>query len=89
MCSARTFSSRSRVATTRANPGSRQAGDTDVNAEMVRTGTAWAYRAQLKDRSLLDLEAVAREFKRGLWALHKTEQQPLWEWRKEMRSARR
>ena len=56
---------------------------------MVRTGTAWAYRAQLKDRTLLDLEAVAREFKRGLWALHKTEQQPPWEWRKEMRSARR
>ncbi|RRW17692.1 thermonuclease family protein [Stutzerimonas stutzeri] len=66
-----------------------RAGDTDVNAEMVRTGTAWAYRAQLKDRTLLDLEAVAREFKRGLWALHKTEQQPPWEWRKEMRSARR
>ncbi|MGO8557840.1 hypothetical protein ACC724_39945, partial [Rhizobium ruizarguesonis] len=50
---------------------------------------AWAYRAQLKDHTLLDLEAVAREFKRGLWALHKTEQQPPWEWRKEMRSARR
>ncbi|MCQ4294485.1 thermonuclease family protein [Pseudomonas stutzeri] len=60
----------------------------DVNSEMVRTGAAWAYRGHLKDRTLLDLEAVAREFKRGLWSLHKSEQQPPWEWRKNMRSSR-
>lgn len=63
-------------------------GNVDVNSEMVRTGAAWAYRGNLKDRKLLDLEAVAREFKRGLWSLQKSEQQPPWEWRKEMRSGR-
>ena len=47
--------------------------------------TAKGYRDHLKDRKLLDLEAVAREFKRGIWSLQKSEQQPPWEWRKEMR----
>jgi len=63
-------------------------GNIDVNSEMVRSGTAWAYRSHLDDRSLLDLEAVAREFRRGLWSLHKTEQQPPWEWREQMRKSR-
>ena len=58
----------------------------DVNAEMVRTGAAWAYRDYLKDGSLLNLEAVAKEFKRGIWSLSKTEQQAPWEWRKEKRN---
>lgn len=57
----------------------------DVNVEMVRTGAAWAYREYLKDRSLMDLEAVAREFKRGLWSLPKSEQKAPWDWRKEKR----
>lgn len=57
----------------------------DVNAEMVRTGAAWAYREYLKDRTLLNLEAVAKEFNRGLWSLAKSEQQPPWEWRKAKR----
>lgn len=56
--------------------------DIDVNAEMVRTGSAWAYRDYVKDRTLLNLESVAREFKRGLWALPKAQQQAPWEWRK-------
>ena len=63
-------------------------GNTDVNSEMVRAGAAWAYRSHLDDRRLLDLEAVAREFRRGLWSLHKTEQQPPWEWREQMRKNR-
>ncbi len=63
-------------------------GNIDVNSEMVRAGAAWAYRARLDDRRLLDLEAVAREFRRGLWSLHKTEQQPPWEWRAQMRKSR-
>lgn len=66
-----------------------RAGDIDVNSQMVRTGSAWAYRGQLDDRTLLDLEAVAREFRRGIWSLHKTEQQPPWEWRKEPHSGMR
>lgn len=61
-----------------------KAADVDVNAEMVRTGAAWAYRANLRDRTLLDLEAVAREFKRGLWSLPKAEQQAPWEWSKRL-----
>ena len=60
--------------------------DIDVNAEMVRTGAAWAYRVYLKDRTLLNLEAVAKEFKRGLWSLSKAEQKAPWEWRKAKRS---
>ncbi len=63
-------------------------GNIDVNSEMVRAGAAWAYRARLDDRRLLDLEAVAREFRRGLWSLHKTKQQPPWEWREQMRKSR-
>lgn len=54
----------------------------DVNSEMVRSGAAWAYREYLKDRTLLNLEAVAKEFKRGLWSLPKAEQKAPWEWRK-------
>lgn len=54
----------------------------DVNAEMVRNGAAWAYRDYLKDRTLLDLELVAREYKRGIWALPIAQQQAPWEWRK-------
>jgi endonuclease YncB( thermonuclease family) len=44
-------------------------GGTDVNAEMIRQGAAWAYRQYLKDQSLLRLEAEAKAAKRGLWGL--------------------
>jgi len=60
-------------------------GRMDVNAEMVRSGAAWAYRDYLKDRTLLDLEGTAKHFKRGLWSLPKSEQQAPWHWRKERR----
>ena len=63
-------------------------GSTDVNAEMVRTGAAWAYRDYLKDRSLIDLEATAKHFKRGLWSLPQAEQQAPWDWRKDRRSGK-
>ena len=42
---------------------------TDVDAEMVRTGNAWAYRHYLHDKKLLDLEDEARRAQRGLWSL--------------------
>jgi len=61
-------------------------GNTDVNAEMVRTGAAWVYRDYLKDRNLLNLEAVAKEFKRGIWSLPKSEQEAPSEWRKAQRN---
>ena len=65
-----------------------KAGNTDVNAELVRLGAAWVYRDYLKDRTLLDLEATARHFKRGIWSLPKAEQQAPWEWRKGQRSGK-
>ncbi|MCG6541903.1 thermonuclease family protein [Pseudomonas sp. KSR10] len=63
-------------------------GSTDVNAEMVRTGAAWAYRDYLKDKSLLNLETTAKHFKRGLWSLPLAEQQAPWDWRKAKRTGR-
>lgn len=56
-------------------------GATDVNAEMIRQGAAWAYRQYLKDQSLLALEAEAKAAKRGLWGLPEAERIPPWEWR--------
>ena len=56
-------------------------GATDVNAEMIRQGAAWAYRQYLKDQSLLRLEAEAKAAKRGLWALPEAQRMPPWEWR--------
>ncbi|MEL7557666.1 thermonuclease family protein [Stutzerimonas chloritidismutans] len=64
-------------------------GNIDVNSELVRVGAAWAHRGHLDDRRLLDLEAVAREFRRGLWSLHQTEQPPAWESREQTRKNRR
>ena len=56
-------------------------GATDVNAEMIRQGAAWAYRQYLKDQSLLRLEPEAKAAKRGLWALPEAQRMPPWEWR--------
>ena len=63
-------------------------GDRDINSELVRTGCAWANRGHLDDRTLLNMEAVARELGRGLWSLPKADQQPPWEWRKQQRGSR-
>lgn len=60
-------------------------GDLDVNAEMIRTGYAWAYRAYLTDERLLALEEDARRSKRGLWSLPAAERIPPWEWRRKRR----
>jgi endonuclease YncB( thermonuclease family) len=57
-------------------------GGTDVNAEMIRQGAAWAYRQYLKDQSLLTLEAQAKAAKRGLWGLPEAQRCPPWDWRK-------
>ncbi|TWI55458.1 endonuclease YncB(thermonuclease family) [Pseudomonas duriflava] len=63
-------------------------GKTDVNAEQVKSGSAWVYRQYLKDKSLLNLEAEAKAAKRGLWALPEAERMPPWEWRKADRDKR-
>lgn len=56
-------------------------GAMDVNAEMVRTGSAWAYRQYLTDRSLLAVEDAAKNAKRGLWSLPANQVVAPWEWR--------
>jgi endonuclease YncB( thermonuclease family) len=55
-----------------------RAGTTDVNAEMVRSGFALAYRRYSTD--YVDEENDARNAHRGLWAAEFT---PPWEWRRE------
>jgi endonuclease YncB( thermonuclease family) len=62
-------------------------GGMDVNAEMVREGSAWAYRQYLTDGSFIGLEAEARGGKRGLWSLPAQDAVPPWEWRSGARRA--
>lgn len=59
-------------------------GGLDVNAEMVRTGHAWAYRKYLIDNNLLELEAAAKGKRIGLWV----DSAPIepWEWRRQKKS---
>lgn len=58
-------------------------GRLNINAEMVRQGHAWAYRQYLHGRALLQLEAEARQQRRGLWALPEAQRAPPWKWRRE------
>lgn len=53
----------------------------DVNAEQVRRGMAWVYRAYSRDPDLIRLEQEARTERRGLWS----EPNPVapWVWRKQ------
>ena len=53
-----------------------------VGCELVREGHAWVYRAYAKDPVLLELEAEAREGRRGLWGLPEASRVPPWEWRR-------
>ena len=46
----------------------------NVNEAMLRDGHAWAYRRYMKDPKFCDIEAEARDARRGLWA------QPVGEW---------
>ena len=50
--------------------------------ELVRSGNAWVYRRNMKDASLLELEAAAKREQLGLWGLPEAEQKPPWEWRR-------
>jgi endonuclease YncB( thermonuclease family) len=61
-------------------------GSTDVNAEMVRRGGAWAYLQYLTDRVLLRYEAAARRGRLGLWALPMGQTVAPWEWRASRRA---
>ncbi len=61
-------------------------GDLDVNREMVRLGSAWAYREYLTDKTLLKVEAEAKASSCGLWGLPEAERMPPQEWRRKSRS---
>jgi endonuclease YncB( thermonuclease family) len=54
--------------------------DLNANAELVRQGYAWVYRKYSNDPALLNLEAEARDARRGLWA--DSIPVPPWEWRR-------
>lgn len=53
----------------------------DVNAEQVRRGMAWDYSHYHGNKTLVALQAEARQAARGLWA----QRDPMspWEWRKQ------
>lgn len=54
-------------------------GRLNVNAEQVRRGMAWHYRAYSADQALAGLERQARASHRGLWADDRAV--PPWDWR--------
>lgn len=53
-----------------------------VNAELVKSGSAWVYRQYAKSPLLFALEKDARSNKRGLWGLPEADRIPPWEWRR-------
>jgi endonuclease YncB( thermonuclease family) len=61
-------------------------GSTDVNAEMVRRGGAWAFRRYLTDQSILTLEAAAKRGRLGLWSMPPGQIVAPWDWRANRRS---
>ena len=61
-------------------------GSTDVNAEMVRRGGAWAFRRYLTDQSFLTLEAAAKRGRLGLWSMPPGQIVAPWDWRANRRS---
>lgn len=56
-------------------------GETYVNGEMVRQGSAWASTGTRGDSNLANLEAEAKSQQRGLWGLPQAEIVPPWQWR--------
>ena len=51
----------------------------NVNAELIRRGLAWHFKRYSDSDELAELEAAARDAKRGLWI--DPEPLPPWEWR--------
>ena len=56
-------------------------GTVNVNAELVKQGAAWVYRAYPFPPELAGLEAQAQAARRGLWALPVDQRCPPWDWR--------
>ena len=63
-------------------------GGRDINRELVREGHAWVYRQWMRDATLLDDEAHARDARAGLWGLPEPERIPPWQWREAQRASR-
>ncbi|WP_152389253.1 thermonuclease family protein [Azotobacter salinestris] len=61
-------------------------GETHINGEMVRQGSAWAYGGASGDSSLAQLEAEAKSQQRGLWGLPQAEIAPPWQWRSDRKN---
>jgi endonuclease YncB( thermonuclease family) len=55
-------------------------GDLDVNREQVNRGMAWVFLKFLHDKSLIAVEAIARQGKIGLWS--DPNPVPPWEYRR-------
>lgn len=60
-------------------------GGIDINAEQVRLGMAWVYRAYSSDPRLIGLEEEARGARRGLWADPHPDLVPSWLYRHYLR----
>ena len=58
-----------------------QTGNTNINAEMVKRGGAWAYRRYLSDQRYLIWERQAQQSRRGLWGLQADQIMAPWDWR--------
>jgi endonuclease YncB( thermonuclease family) len=58
-------------------------GEDELGATLVGDGNAWVDRQDLRpsDTGLCEVEASAREAKRGLWSLPKSQQVAPWEYR--------
>lgn len=56
-------------------------GTTNINAEMVKRGGAWAYRRYLSDQRYLGWEEEARKGRRGFWGLQADQIIAPWDWR--------
>lgn len=67
-------------------------GDVNVDAELVRTGHAWAFRRYLgalaDDAAYCRLEGRARDSGSGLWSLPAGDRVPPWEYRAARRPGR-
>jgi endonuclease YncB( thermonuclease family) len=64
-------------------------GGTNINAEMVKRGGAWAYRRYLSDQRYIFWEREARAAKLGLWGLQPDQIMAPWDWRAARRGRRR
>jgi endonuclease YncB( thermonuclease family) len=64
-------------------------GNTNINAEMVKRGGAWAYRRYLSDQRYLRWEDQARKARRGLWGLQADQIMAPWDWRAARRAGSR